>query len=121
MLKHHQTLDKARSRRYKYDREPHVRRQEAMVPSLRIRENIRREYQDKKVGKSYGSGCNDPSQKAEGETAEGGKKPAKKKALCGFCGKMGHSTRRSSQCTLTTYVAKLKCGKSRPSNVTLHM
>jgi hypothetical protein len=121
MQKHHETLDNRRSKRYKYNEEPHVRRQEAMVRSLRIRENIRREYQDKKAGKSYGLGCNDPSQKAEGEKAEGGKKPAKKKALCGFCRKMGHSTRRSSQCTLTTFVAKLKCGKSRPSNVTLHM
>ena len=63
-----------------------------MVRLIKIRENIRREYEDKKAGKSYGSGCNDASEKAKGE-----KTPAsvKKKALCGFCGKVGHSTRRS--------------------------
>jgi hypothetical protein len=88
--------------------------------SLKIRENIRREYEDKKAGKSYGLGCNDPSQKAK---EKGDKKPAsdKKKGLCGFCGNMGHVTRRSKECTFTTYKAKLKCGKCCLANVTVPM
>ena len=120
MQKHHERLDKKRSTRYEYDKRPEVRRREAVVRSIKIRENIRREYEDKKAGKSYGSGCNDPSQKAK---EKGDKKPASvnKKAICGFCGKMGHVTRRSQQCTLTTFKPKLKCGKSRPSNVTVPM
>ena len=118
MQKHHAFLDKRRGKRYIYDKQPHVRRREAVVRSVKIRENIRREYENKKAGKSYGSGCNDPSQKAQNE-----KKPVseKKKAICGFCGKVGHSTRRSRQCTFTTFKPKLKCGKSRPSNVTVTM
>jgi hypothetical protein len=31
---------------------------------VKIQENIRKECVDKKAGKTYGSGCNDPAQKA---------------------------------------------------------
>jgi hypothetical protein len=47
-----------------YIKQPHVHKWEAKVQALKIQENIRREYIDKKAGKSYGPGINDPSQKA---------------------------------------------------------
>ncbi len=87
-----------------------------MQRALKIRENIRREYVDKKAGKSYGSGINDPSQKAA-EEGDNVKKP--KKPPCAHCGLQGHSTTRSKKCLFTTYVEKPKEGEFRLANVHL--
>ena len=53
---------------------------EAKVRALRIRENIRKDYADKKAGKTYSSGINDPT-KSEST--------AKEMKTCSFCGKNG--------------------------------
>jgi hypothetical protein len=69
--------------------------------AVRIRENIRKGYVDKKAGKSYGSGCADPAQKGADAMKDNDKK-REKKPPCSHCGKIGHSTRRSQHCTFTT-------------------
>ncbi len=72
-----------------------------MQRALKIRENIQREYVDKKAGKSYRSGMNDPSQKAgkEGDDVKKPTKPTKpKKPPCAHCGLKGHSTTTSKKC-----------------------
>jgi hypothetical protein len=114
---HHRRLDAKKVWKKRYDKQPHVRRREAMVRALKIRENIRKEYVDKKAGKSYGSGMNDPSQKAAKE-GDDVKKPTKpKKPPCAHCGLKGRSTTRSKKCLLTSYVEKLKEGKFHLANV----
>jgi hypothetical protein len=109
MRSHHQALDNKKKWRKEYSKQPHVRQREAKVRALRIRENIRKEYADKKAGKSYSSGCNDPFEKAKEEKKMGETK--EEKLPCGHCGKKGHSTTRSRYCTFTTYSPKLKKGK----------
>jgi hypothetical protein len=116
---HHRRLDAKKVWKKRYDKQPHVRRREAMVRALKIRENIRKEYVDKKAGKSYGSGMNDPSQKASEESDDVKKPPKPKKPPCAHCGLKGHSTTRSKKCLLTTYVEKKKEGKFRLANVHL--
>ena len=106
----HQRMDKNKKWRQGYRSQPHVRRREAKVRALKIRENIRREYVDKKAGKSYGSGCNDPSQKEPGKKTNN-RKSGEEKRPCSHCGKLGHTTTRSQHCTFTTYKPKKKEGK----------
>ena len=119
MGKHHQRLDSKKKQRKVYVNQPHVRRREAKVRALKIRENIRREYVDKKAGKSYGSGCNDPSQKANEKGVN--TKCKEDKPTCKLCGKLGHTTTRSRHCTSTTYVPKVKKGTLILQNVALAM
>jgi len=118
-LVHHRALDKKRKSRYKNDKLPEVRRREAVARAVRIRENIRKEYTDKKAGRSYGSGCNDPASKAAAK--EKNCKTKLKKHSCPHCGKLGHVTKRSRFCTFTTWKEQLKFGKSRQINVSTLM
>ena len=109
MAINHQQLDKNKKWRQRYGSQPYVQRCEAKIWALKIQENIRREYVDKKAGKSYGLGCNDPSQKALGKTNNC--KSGEEKRPCSHCGKLGHTTTRSQHCTFTTYKPKKKEGK----------
>jgi hypothetical protein len=113
MMAHHRRLDTNKAWKKEYVNQPHVRRREATVRSLKIRDNIRKEYVDKKAGKSYGSGINDPSQKVSGDNTN----VKKKKPPCQYCGKSGHKTRRSRYCTQTTYVPEKTIGKFCQDNV----
>jgi hypothetical protein len=109
---HHSRLDTRKITKKAYDTLPAVRRRRASGRAVRIRENIKKVLQDKKKGKSYGSGINDPSQ------AEEKCKPKKQsKSICPFCGKIGHSRQRHRDCTFTTYVAKAKKGRLSHVNV----
>jgi hypothetical protein len=106
----HQRMDRKKINRTDYDLRPEVRKQAATARAIKIRENIRREYCDTKAGKTYGSGSNDPSAKAN---EENGCSKKKGKAICPFCQKVGHKTRRSKYCTYTTAKSATKKGKNR--------
>jgi hypothetical protein len=110
----HRRMDKRKIVRNDYEKRPEVRRQNATARAVKIRENIRREYCDKKAGKTYGSGTNDPSAKANEET---GCSTKKVKAICPFCQKVGHKTRRSKYCTYSTAERSTGKGKNRRLNV----
>ncbi len=90
MKTHHQRLDHEKKTKQKYAKQPHVRRREAKIRALKIRDNIRKEYVDKKAGRSYGLGCNDPLQKAIGNVKNS--KTGIEKPVCPHCGKIGHKT-----------------------------
>jgi hypothetical protein len=116
------------ARFFKDAKQPHVRRKEATIRALRIRENIRKEYTDKKSGKSYGSGSNDPASKAaarennaSASKEKNGITGEQKKSSCPLCGKFGHKTKRSRHCTFSTFKPKLKNGKFRILRVVLCM
>jgi hypothetical protein len=110
----HWRMDKAKILRTEYHKRPDVRRRSAKGRALKIRENIRREYVDKKAGKTYGAGSNDPSAKLDKSTGNKKQKRTTKSRICEFCGKKGHSTKRSKNCTYTTSKDKVKAGKFRP-------
>ena len=110
----HQRMDKKKLNRNQYDLRPEVRKQAATTCAIKIRENIRREYHDKKAGMTYGAGSNNPSAKAN---EEGNTKTRKEKPVCPFCQKVGHKTRRSKYCTFTTAVPVAKKGKKSQLNV----
>ena len=50
MKTHNQQLDNAKEMRKKYVKQPHVHKREAKVWALKIGDNIRKEYVDKKAG-----------------------------------------------------------------------
>ena len=104
MRQHHQRLDKNKIRKRNYDVQPEVRRRQAAGRAIKIREKIKKLLEDKKEGKSYGSGMNDPSKKE--------KKGRKfNTSICQFCQKVGHSRKSSKDCTFSTYKPKKKKGK----------
>jgi hypothetical protein len=84
--------------------QPEVRRHQAAGHAIKIREKIRKLFKDKKAGKSYGLGMNDPSKKE----CKGKKENTNE---CNHCGKIGHSRRSSKDCTFTTHKNKKKSGK----------
>jgi hypothetical protein len=113
----HRRMDKKKINRTDYAQRPEVRKQSAIARAVKIRENIRREYCDKKAGKTYGSGSNDPSAKANEDDMENSCSKKKPKAVCPFCQKVGHKTRRSQYCTFTTAKPATKKGKNHRLNV----
>jgi hypothetical protein len=102
---------------------PAVRRRQAAQRAIKIRENIQKVLQDKKAGKSYGSGINDPSKKGASES--GIKVPAKKLGsemkICPSCKKVGHSQKNHCDCTFSTYSGKKERGKFDLENVVVPM
>jgi hypothetical protein len=102
MLIHHQRLDNLKKSRKSYKVQLYVHKCNAMARAIRIWEKIRREYVDKKAGKSYGLGSNDPAQKATDAMGDNHKKDEEKPPYR-HCGKVDHSTTRSQHCTFTTY------------------
>jgi hypothetical protein len=109
--RHHLRLDKDKIRKRKYDVQPEVRRRQAAGRAIKIREKIRKLHEDKKEGKSYGSGMNDPSKKED----KNGKKNTN---ICEHCKQVGHSRRSSKKCLLSTWKPKKKkSGKFRQANV----
>ena len=76
-------------------------------------------FTDKKAGKTYGSGSNDPSAKATDDKAS--KARQRKTAVCEFCQKVGHKTKRSKHCTFTTAVGGTGKGKNRRLNVVVEI
>ena len=96
-----------------------MRKREAKIRALKIRDNIRKEYVDKKAGRSYASGCNDPSQKEVKNVKNC--KTGVEKPVCPQCGKIGHKTSRSRNCTFTTYQPHIKEGKFCLENVAVTM
>ena len=113
----HRRMDKKKMNRTDYILRPEVRKQSAIARAVKIRENIRREYSDKKAGKTYASGCNDPSVKADEGEGEKGCTTKKGKVICPFCQKVGHKTKRSKYCTYTTAKPATKKGKFSHLNV----
>ena len=111
----HRRMDKTKLNRKDYALRPEVRKQGAVARALKIRENIRREYTDKKAGNTYGSGSNDPSAKAKEDKAS--KAQRRKTTICEFCQKVGHKTKRSKHCTFTTAGGGKEKGKNRRLNV----
>jgi hypothetical protein len=116
MNTHHVRLDKLKMRKAIYDKLPAVKRRNATARAIRIRENFRKLIQDKKAGKTYGSGINDPSKKEEQGAGE-----TKQKLPCKHCGKLGHSMKTHRDCTFSTYRVRKKKGKLRQKNVTVPM
>jgi hypothetical protein len=111
---HHVRLDNEKIRKKNWSNLPAVKRRNAAIRAIRIRENFRKLLADKKAGKSYGSGINDPSKtESDGDT--------KPKPRCKSCGKIGHSKRTHRDCTNSTYVPKKKPGKFRQVHVTVPM
>jgi hypothetical protein len=107
-------MDRKKINRTDYALHPEVRKQNAVARALKIRENIRREYTDKKEGKTYGSGSQDPSAKAKEEDQEkGSTSKRKEKPVCQFCQKVGHKTKRSKYCTYSTPKEATENGKNR--------
>jgi hypothetical protein len=104
---HHQRLDKNKVRKRKYDVQPEVRRRQAAGRAVKIREKIRKLFEDKKAGKSYGSGMNDPSKKEA-------KAGSKNTNICEFCKKVGHSRKSSKKCLFTTWKPKKAKPKAKP-------
>jgi hypothetical protein len=61
MNTHHMRLDKEKIWKKVWSKLPVIKRHNAAIHALRIRENFRKLLEDKKAGKSYGSGINNPS------------------------------------------------------------
>ena len=83
-----------------------MRRRQAAGRAVKIREKIKKLFADKKEGKSYESGMNDPSKKEN-------KSKKVNTSICQFCQKVGHSRKSSKECTFTTWKPKIKSGKFR--------
>jgi hypothetical protein len=117
---HHVRLDKQKIRKKHWSNLPAVRRRSAAARALRIRENFRKLIEDKKKGKSYKSGMNDPSKGEETGTGdtETGTGDTKRKRQCKSCGKIGHTMRSHRDCTNSTYKPKNKQGKFNQMSVT---
>jgi hypothetical protein len=103
---HHEFLDKQKIRKTSWAKLPAVRRRHAAQRAIKIRENIRKVLQDKKAGKSYGSGINDPS-----------KKDRCKEKICPACKKVGHIRKNHRDCTFSTYSKKKEKGEFGLENV----
>jgi hypothetical protein len=111
MKTHHERVDARKIRKKAYDKLPEVRRRLAMGRAIRIRENIRKLLQDKKVGKSYESGMNGPAKKEK-------KSKSKNQGLpCKSCGKFGHVRQTHHDCTNSTYENREIKGEFRLWNV----
>jgi hypothetical protein len=97
MCRHHKFQDKQKIRKMSNTKLPAVWRRQAAQRAIKIRENIRKVLQDKKDGKSYGSGIKDPSKKEECETK-----------IYPSCKKVGYLQKNHRNCTFSTYSEKKK-------------
>jgi hypothetical protein len=75
---------------------PAVQRRQATHPCNQDRENIRNLLEDKKTGKSYGSGINVPSKKVD-------KSETKNRPPYKNYGKISHNMRTHCDCTVYFY------------------
>ena len=109
MLANHQMKDKRKFYNETRDRKPEVRRKAATARAVRIRENIRKTLEDKKVGKSYATGQGGPGKEREATTSKK-RKPKKidMSIRCKHCFLFGHQQRKSKACGRTTYKKKGK-------------
>jgi hypothetical protein len=123
LLGHHVMQDQQKVQKNDYAKLPAVRRRQAAQRAIKIRENIRKVLQDKKAGKSYGSGINDPSKKENSDSGTKVLSKAKrmKTKICPSCKKVGHIRKNHRDCTFSTYSAKKDKGKFDLKNVVVSM
>ena len=86
----HRWLDKKTIAHRIHSTKAEVRRASAQKRAIKIRDNIQKVLQDKKVGKTYATGMNCPKLAKKAKKPDGTMKDA---MPCSHCGKLGHKMR----------------------------